>query len=485
MQRLNQFFKNPASASVLLTALSALPLAIKFFLLPIYLKLLDPEEYGMLAIVYIFTSLYELLGNLRVQTSVETFYFDYFEDKSKLKKYISNIFTFSVLFSFVILILSFIFGQAILDLTIKTDGVSFYPDFFIAMLTSFMLINIRIFYSYIKNNKSFLKFAIYNISTALLTIGLQLYFLWGRGMGITGILLGSMIGAAIVFIYFICTNLDLLTFKLDKNFIRPSLNYSVALLPFLIFFWANQKIDRFFLEHLLDLSWVGKYAALVAIANLVQMIVSSAMSSFKPFLFRAFKGGVEENESSILSLERVYVYMVLGAASLIILAGANSDFIIVNDKYIEIIYLIPLATIVPVLLGFAILFNQQLIFSKNAKRISGVSVIAFIFVMPLYYFLIPDYQLEGLIYANILGNGIVAVLFYYYGQKYFPVKHDWRAIFLLPFLFYLMILGLQYCIEIELISYRVMGFIQFIIFIVTILFMGRKDVMDFLRFQNN
>lgn len=453
------------------------------FMIPIYFRELSVPEYGSMAIILIIASFFELFGNLRLQTAVQTYYFDYSDKPRQLLHYISNLFTFSLIFSLVFLLIFFLVGPHLLDFILKGDDIDFYPDIFIVLLTSFMSLNFRIYFAFIKNQKSFLEFALYSVFLVVLGVVFQLFFLFGMDAGLTGILLGKLVGTAIVFLFFMIKNRYLINFDFKKKFIKPSLSYSVALLPFIIFFWANQKIDRFFLERLLDMTWVGKYAALVAMTTLIRNIIDSGINSFRPFLFEFYKEGREKNQDKILLLERVFLYMVFLAASLIILAASNLELLVANPKYLEVMHLAPLATLVPVLMGMAQLFNQQLIFSKNAKRISKVSLFSFVIVTPLYYFLIPQFKLEGLIFANILGNFIVAVLFYYYGKKYFPVKHDLKTILLLPLVFYSLVFGLKYLTELSFITYSEMGIIQFIIFTLGVLFVGRRDLFSFLAFR--
>ncbi len=481
MQRLSQLFRNPASASVLLTGLNVLPLAIRFFLLPIYMSVLEPDVYGILALIYIVASFFELFGNLRLQTAVQTFYFDHVDQPEKLKGYISSIFSFSVFVSAAFLFLWLLFGGPVLDWVLKGDEVEFYPDVIIALVTSFLLINIRIYFAYIKNQKLFLEYACYSLALVALNVPLQLYFLLVMEWGITGILLGSLIGTSTVCLFFIYRNNSLFRLRWDNEYIIPSIKYSVVLLPFVIFYWANQKIDRFFLERLLDLSWVGKYAALLAISHLIMIVVNAGINSFRPFLFSYFKEGRKKNEKRIITLERVFLYMIFLAASGIVLIGSNLNLIVKNPKYLEVMYLIPLATAIPISMGLAMLFNQQLIFSKQAKRISFVSFISLMVILPLYYLLIPQYQLEGLLWVNILGNMVVVCFFYYFGNKYYPVKHDLRTLFLLLLSFYGIVSLLYYAYYLEHLALGTMGWIQFLIFSICILLVGRKDIQKFIK----
>ncbi|MGK0391043.1 MAG: O-antigen/teichoic acid export membrane protein [Maribacter sp.] len=271
-----------------------LPLVIRFFLLPVYLLVLDVDDYGMLAIIYIFGSFFEIFGNLRLETAVQTYYYDYVSQPEKLKAYISNIFTASLLISFSLLAFLILLSPTILDWILKSNDLSFFPDVLIILCTSFLLINLRIYYAYIKNKKSFFEFVGYSLASLLLNTGFQLFFLFPMNMGITGVLLGNLVGTSFVFSYFIINHINLISFNLKWGFIRPSLGYSVTFIPFLIFFRVNQRIDRFFIEHFLGWEWLGKFAVLLALTNLIRIVITSANTSFRPFLFEYFSEGAKK-----------------------------------------------------------------------------------------------------------------------------------------------------------------------------------------------
>ncbi len=452
-----------------------LPVAIKFILLPFYLMVLDPTEYGILALIYIFSSLYEF-SNLKIQTAVQTYYFDYNDEPKKLKEYLSNILSFSILLSGLTTLVLGLTGGILFSYIFTTVNVSFYPNGLYAILASFMLVNLRIYYSYLKNRKALIEFASYSMSLVLFKIGFQVLFLFGFKMGISGILLGDLIGTALVFIYFLLRKYNLITFHLKKKYIQPSLKYSFTLLPFFIVLWSSQKIDRFYIERLLDVSYVGKYAVLVAVTSLIAMVIDGASTAFRPYLFEYFKKGVNEHKKEIQQLEKVFMTMGILAASFIIALGLNLDLFITNEKYLSIIELVPLAVMVPLIFGWVILLSQQLIYSKQASKISLVSWISLFVQLVLYYFFIPVFKLEGVLWVNIIGNFIMCVFFYFYGKKLFPVPHQLKYIIGLPLLFFGSVCGLQYIFSSQGWSLNILGLIQFLIIGLSLMLFSFKDI---------
>ncbi len=462
MHGLRKLTQNPVWASLLLTGLNILPVGIKFFLLPFYLMVLEPEEYGMLALVYIFSSLYEF-SNLKIQTAVQTYFFDYNHEPRLLTKYISNILSFSILLSGLTTMILFGLGIWVFQWMFKTDDLTFYPYGAMAISASFLLVNLQIYFSYLKNAKKLTEFAAYSLSLVLLKVLGQIIFIFGFGMGIMGILLGDLIGVLIVAIYFLMKNYSYLTLNWEKKYIIPSLKYSTNLLPFFIVLWSAQKIDRFYIERLMDIAYVGKYAVLVAVTGFVMIVVNGTSTAFRPYLFERFKKGTEENKKEIQSLEKVFVSLVLLASSFIIMIGVNLDLIVFNEKYLSIMELVPLAVMVPLVFGWVVWLSQQLIFSKQASKISLASVLSLVLQLILYYLLIPIYGLVGVLWVNIIGNMMMCVCFYFYGKKYFPVEHDLFVLWIWPLIFIILVFGLQYLFNKWDFDLNVFGILQFLI----------------------
>jgi len=60
-------------------------------MLPIYTRYLTPDDYGVVALVLSLQSFLPLIMTLQVHNSISRFYFDYHEDREKLRVFISTI----------------------------------------------------------------------------------------------------------------------------------------------------------------------------------------------------------------------------------------------------------------------------------------------------------------------------------------------------------------------------------------------------------
>ncbi len=455
-----------------------LPVVVKFFLLPIYAQKLDTGEFGILSLLYLVSAMF-VFSNFRIQLAIQTFYYDYNHNRKQLKEYISNILSFSFLLTFTFVLLSIFFGPLLFDLIFKSGQITFFPNGFLAILIAFCTLNMTAYFAFLKNEKKYIELAFYSLGQTVFRLVFLLAFLFGTNWGLTAILTGEFIGVALVLFYFLWNKRDYLTLRLQKSLIFPSLKYSILLLPFFLINWSAYRVDRFVIERMLDVSWVGKYAVLVAITGLIRTVMMSSITGFRPFFFELYKKGAAENAKEIKILERVFILLSILATSGVILLGCNLDLFIKNEEYLEIVYLIPLAAMVPLTFAWSILLSQALIFAKKAAKVSRVSWISFALVILLYYLWIPEFKLEGVLFANIIGNIIMAILYFYYGQKEFPIRHDYKIIVSIPLAFILMLFSLSYFWEGNGYSINIFGIIQFLLTLFLLFILFKKDILIF------
>ena len=68
-------------------------------MLPVYLALLAPEQFGTLVLVTFAASILAVASNLKLDAAMRTFYFDFNDDEDGRQRYLQQILTASVLFA--------------------------------------------------------------------------------------------------------------------------------------------------------------------------------------------------------------------------------------------------------------------------------------------------------------------------------------------------------------------------------------------------
>ncbi len=386
------------------TLLGFLRPAVKIFLLPLYLIKISPSEYGALALISIFASLFGVLVSLQLNVAVNTFYFDYNHDESLLKNYIGQMFSFAILMSLVAFGFIYFSGESMFDFIFNNNSIAFFPLGIIAVTQVLLASCNSIYFTYLKNSVRVKEFVFFNALIIVFQILIQSILILVYDFGILGILLGGLIPVVIMFLYLILTKRFLVNVNLKSKYVKPSLIFSIGFLPVAFLMLFGKQIDRFILERYMNLEQVGLYALLISIVGLFNILTRAYDNAIKPILYQALKN--DDNKTSS-TLNKMYnTYTVIGVFSLaaILLVGSHLYLITDNPEYLSITDYFPfaiLATIPVVLVKYEILV---ILFYKKTFLLSILTLFKTVMMIGLMILLIPQYGIYGAIGGLLISN---------------------------------------------------------------------------------
>lgn len=423
------------------TLLGFLRPAINVFLLPLYLIKLSPSEYGMLALILVFSSIFGVVVSLRLNVAVNTFYFDYNQDENQLEKYIGQIFSFALLIGLVAFGLISLVGEAAFDFIFNNDSILFYPLGIIAVGQVVLSACNSIYFTYLKNSVRVTEYVFFNASIIIFQILIQAILILVFDYGILGILLGTLIPVVIMFLYLILTKSFLININLESKYIKPSLIFSIGFLPVAFLMVFGKQIDRLIIERFMDLEQVGLYALLISIVGLFNILTRAYDNAIKPFLYQALKNDDSNTGSTLNNMYSTYTVVGIFSLSGILLVGNHLHLITDNPKYLSIVDYFPfaiLAAIPMVLVKYEILV---ILFYKKTYLLSVLTLIKTAFMIGFMIYLIPKYGIYGAIGGLAISNVLNFVFFRILQSKLSEYKFEYLAIFyrILPFLILLIL----------------------------------------------
>lgn len=463
------------SATALMIALNFIKPALGIFLLPLYLNVLTGAEYGLYTLMIAVSGIVNIAGTFRINSSMTTFYWDYNHDESLTQKYLSQLFSFSMVLSLITFTFLIFFGPLLFDLIFKDETVTFYPYGLIVIITALVSATNSVYFIYLKNKKQFLKLSYILLTQIILAVIIQVVLILGFKKGVYGLLLGVMIPYSLTMIYIISTEKKILNFKFDWKMIKPSMKYSIALIPYLLIYWLSSTGDRIILENYLNLEIVGQYALLMTIAGMLFLVADSVMNGIRPFLYESFQRGVEQTGKYSQKLIKFYMAANMFAAGGILLVGHNLSFITTEETFIAAIPYFTLATCIVFLRSYLLLFNMQLNYTKSSKVISIISILSLVILLYLYHVLSGQYGLEGVLLAGIIAGFLSSIVFFIVAQRKIKMKYNLMDIWVIPFLCFAALFSIHYYMNIDI---RVKGLIQFLICFFAAIFVLRGNFMD-------
>ncbi len=433
--------------------------SIKIFLLPLYLVYLTPEDYGILALVTIFSSIVVIFANFRLDGAIRVFYFDYKSGSKELWDYLSQIFTIVFMTGMVFMALMAVVGPALMKMSFASSKVLFYPYGIIALASAILTSLNAIYYIYLKNEVRLREYFIYSISYLLLSIGLQFYLVVFERMGVLGVLYGGLFPSLLIFTIICIRNTRLFNFKLSFSTIAPSLKFALPLVPFSLLFKFEKQLDRLVLERYMDLETVGLYALLVALVGMVSILLTAIENGVRPFLYRSLKKGGEEAKKQINTYFNLYILVGLLTLSGILMVGSNLDIITDNYKYLSIRKFFVLASLAAIPVVFLRYLGMILIYYKKTKELTIVTVGKTIVMLALMLYMVPRYGIPGAIVAVSISYILNSIIYYVLIQKIGAPSIGLNKAFWSIVLVIVCIIVCKYAI----VNMSIMGVVQFLL----------------------
>ena len=379
---------------------------ISLFLAPITLTILNPSDYGLLALVNSFTSILAIfLGlGLRQVFSIEYFHHDSFSRRGMINDIISIYLFISIpalimLGSFISLINQYIFLNS-----------ASYALIVISLVFCFIYFFAELFYQVLRYQEKAWYLTLLQTSIALLTIGLNLFFLcvlkWGVLSMIASYALGTLI-ACLIALKAYYQKIGLSNFYPTKSLKKMGyyLKFGFPFIPGVLFGWILASGDRWVLARYATLHDVGIYSLADTFGQLYQLLVLIPMSgSYLPHLFKRFADN-KDNLASVEHWNRKNMYISMIGMSGLITGG----YLILKPFlhwFLPIKYHESIDYIWFILMGYVFLmgtyFASSLIqFHKKTYFLAFSLFIPAIFNIILNIILIPYMAIYGCVIATL------------------------------------------------------------------------------------
>jgi O-antigen/teichoic acid export membrane protein len=316
-------------------------------------------------------------------------------------------------------------------------------------------------FAFLRYEKKPLRFGFFKLIQIILYASLCIFFLaicpeinrvhpewiawfWKENFSVGYVLISNLIATGI---QTLCLLPQLTGFKysFDRQLAKKMLHYCFPLMLMGLAGMSNQVVDKIIFPKIYPdsanaMSELGIYGACFKIGVIMVMFTQAFRYAYDPFVFE--KSKEKDAKESYAVIMKYFVIVGL----LVFLGVTFYLDIIKHIVVIKPVYFTGLSVVPIVLMGelfFAVYYNLSLWYKLTDKTYWGTifSTIGFVLIIALNIIFIPKYSYTACAWASFAGNGLIMLLSYFVGQKYYPVKYDLKSLFL-----YLGVAMLLYCI---------------------------------------
>lgn len=405
---------------------SIVPRFMTFILFPIHTyNAFKPDEYG------VFTYLMSIVGfmNIIYSFGMETTYFRFATKPGADPKRIFNIALSTVgAISLLITLLLILLAEPasrVLDIPGQ--------ERFIVWLALIMLIDnmASIPFARLRLENKPLQFALYKIVNVSVVIALNIYFIYvayDPAVGIGYIFLANLIANALFLVFFFRTFLSWRP-AFDRELFPQMVSYAWPIILTGLMAMTNEFFSRVFVKEWLPENFypgrstefaVGVFGASYRFAALMNLAVQAFRMAAEPFFFNN-----AAHKDSPQLFARVNHYFVIVCCFLLLTVAINMDILkyLMAEEYWE-----GTVVVIPLLLGYMFLgvyYNLTVWYKLTDRTIFGtvITLVGVALTVSLNYLLIPVAGYLGASWATVMAYGIMMIVCYALGQKYYPIPY--------------------------------------------------------------
>lgn len=397
--------KQIITSASLYTILGLLPALSRVLLLPLFLVYMPVEEFGLISLNNLLTSIFPVFMTMSLEHSLARYYFDYRGKKNLVETYLSTILLLVMGVSCLICLLVWPLGDGLFDLTFKTGRFTFEGFGLLVLLQSGFFSLISILNAYFRTAQMLKTFAAFSLSQLILSTVAEataiLYYdadahlvvlvkTWATGI-VTGIFL--------LYIFF-KTGI-----RFDKRFLPSSINYALPVIPYVLFGIIFSSVDRIIIENYLTLTALAVFNLAASIANLTDLYILAIQNATYPMIYDLFKKGYKANAAAINAIYKLKGSMILfGAGGLCMISYPLIHFFLV-EEYRAAIPLIPVILAGFMLRFYYIAYSEPVFFFKQTRRLPALNFMLGVVSISFNLVMIPAMGLMGAALSSFIARG--------------------------------------------------------------------------------
>jgi O-antigen/teichoic acid export membrane protein len=280
--------------------------ATAFITLPIYTRILSPNDYGVWAFATAAASLVSAFLILGGDSAYARYYFEArtLEERRTLT---STWLAFLTLWSLVVVIplvpWSGLLSRSALDSPDRETILAL-----ILMTAPVTLANTMLGQA-LRNEFRPRLFVALNVATAILTVGLSIIFAAAAGWGVTGLAAGGLLAGVLMLPPRLWTVHHLLRPVFSRRLLGKLLRFGVPLVPATVAWWVFGLSDRIVLGKLSTLDQVGLYSVANSATSVLALLVGALGQAWSPHAVKLFE---EQPELTPRLFGRMLTYILVG-----------------------------------------------------------------------------------------------------------------------------------------------------------------------------
>lgn len=395
--------------------------AVGFLMIPVYTRLLQPRDYGvleMLDLVVFFSGLFAATG---IYSAVFRFYAAFEREEDK-KEVIATALLYNGVLSAVVTLAIICFASQIAGAVLGSTSYS--PFVRIVAITLFFSNLSEVPLAYWRAQARTTLFVAVSFTRTLVALSLNIIALVLLRWGVQGVLLANLCTNVIAGLALFGVVAAQVPRRIISSKLKEMLRYGIPIVPSYLVSFLLTFSDRFFLRHFASLSVVGVYSLGYKLAGVLAVLVSGPFSM--AWSWQQFELAQEEKGPQVyakIQTYRLFVSLFIGLG--ISVFARDVLKIMTTQPYWSAYQVVPLITLSYILSDVRSVVLTRILVKKATHYLPLVGLGTAVANALLNYFFISRYMAMGAAIATVLSYAVHLILTYVVAQRVQPVPYEY------------------------------------------------------------
>ena len=394
-----------------------------FLFIPLYLKFLSIEEYGILNILNNNTALFTYIFQFGMISAFARFY--YLKKAEGLEKdYTWNVIFFHLLFSFFLFLVYFVFRSFIvgsLSPSIGSSNLVYYSPLiaFLTFLPALYYINLRI-------EEKANKFVLYQILMVILTSFFILISYLFFELNLLSFLISFFLSNLLIWIIVLCNLKYNFTLKINSKDIIETLHFALPIFISYIAYFFISKYSIIILQKHVSLVVIGQFSLAQQIAMIPSLVTIAITKAVQPMLFSSSSD--EELAIKAQKFDQNFKLLIIWIVGSLIFSLDILFYYFLPSSYSPVINITKYLLLINLVYNFAIVENTILLYKMKSKIILLITVCGSVLNVVLSNLLIQTYLLNGVLISMAIAFSVNLCLEFYFSRKHIKLTYSLKTI---------------------------------------------------------
>lgn len=376
--------------------------ALGFISMPVFTRLMDEEDYGIVAVYTAALGLLTTLTTLNASDGISRYYYE--KEKEDFGEFLSSVVQFILLIQIPIVLVFLFFRETAMGWLDLPPALVYF-----LLIGLFYRLSLKIFQQILVSRKMSKQFVWVNVVQSYGGFGLSwllLAFATGaqyvlRIMGFTLMQLASAVYMAIQSWAYIVWG------KIKWEHIRYSLQFALPRLPYVLSGIILSQFDRIMLNNMAGAEAAGLYSVGYNVGGLSLLVIGAITPALLPNFYHLMN---KDKHSQVDRLNRNIMWIVVAAGIGLMLLGGGILRLLADERFHDGAVVVPAVVMGYMFYALAGVYNRfsgyykmTILQSIGALLAGGVNIL-------LNYLWIPRFGIIAAAYATVISYGIQAVL---------------------------------------------------------------------------